>query len=661
MAAISAKFRGERSAWGKKLSELKSALQKYVRRGETVKALWCARELFSFREAPEPDGKGRIMTNFKHRLSIIFLEDVADITLVEAVRTLLNVDFADEKHDAQVYQAVRLMCGAKKGRVCSHARAIAAACTSKDADGLLDLYPSIKAVRERFGDIKKQNGDIDQATFEKWYFSLVYALHSREDVAIPIAWYIHLSDLSAPLQSTLAATKAKRKAPWHIFDALKAAHVPTAAVQGMYKDIQNTKESFLCWMLPLLAHVYEHPTAPCGAIPSEPGDSLPGVNAENLEFDDYVHDIHVTGAKEGGYVRFALEGSVVNNVNEPIVNSLWQSYYEDTKRVQDGLDAVGAGDVVTETPQIILTDAEFDEIFEGFFDEAVADATDANDEAEVPTNDEEEVPDAEAVAVAAADIEVAAAAAHADPVRETDYEFIVRTQITTSNGKTDVYFAHHPSGDLVVLKGPMPGRQQAQQSVDMSEWKRENGLPYTRARAIQLIPDRWPGGVPLGLRNRVNRDVPAWFLEFSSLIAEPIPTKEHGPTKMWAVTTVVDWDSLTQHQWKPMSNWGGLSETLKTDYVIALLARYVHGIGDLADRNFMVSGGRLYALDEDSRTTSVNMQGELRKNKAALVRRWIELNWGAIRPIICAWKDIPRTREVWWDVVKDEVMKLFDD
>ena len=47
-----ASFRRERSRNNMKLSELKSGLQKYVRRGEVEKALWCAGELFSFRDAP---------------------------------------------------------------------------------------------------------------------------------------------------------------------------------------------------------------------------------------------------------------------------------------------------------------------------------------------------------------------------------------------------------------------------------------------------------------------------------------------------------------------------------------------------------------------------------------------------------------------------------
>jgi hypothetical protein len=55
-ALLCAAFRRERGRDGKKLSELKSGLQKYIRRGEVDKALWCAGELFSFRDAPLTSG-----------------------------------------------------------------------------------------------------------------------------------------------------------------------------------------------------------------------------------------------------------------------------------------------------------------------------------------------------------------------------------------------------------------------------------------------------------------------------------------------------------------------------------------------------------------------------------------------------------------------------
>jgi len=68
------KFRSERSFHGHSLDVLKSALQKYIRRGEEDKAMYVAAELDMFADEGKPGE--RIRTNFIHRLQIIFLEDV---------------------------------------------------------------------------------------------------------------------------------------------------------------------------------------------------------------------------------------------------------------------------------------------------------------------------------------------------------------------------------------------------------------------------------------------------------------------------------------------------------------------------------------------------------------------------------------------------------
>lgn len=67
------KFRHERSLHGYSLDELKSGLQKYIRRSNEAGALFCASELDRFAEV---EGGERIRTNFIHRLMVIYLEDI---------------------------------------------------------------------------------------------------------------------------------------------------------------------------------------------------------------------------------------------------------------------------------------------------------------------------------------------------------------------------------------------------------------------------------------------------------------------------------------------------------------------------------------------------------------------------------------------------------
>ena len=76
---LSDKFRNEVSWNGFGSDVMKSGLQKYIRRGITEKALFCAGELDLFKEALE---RGEtIRTNFLHRLMVIYLEDVANLEI----------------------------------------------------------------------------------------------------------------------------------------------------------------------------------------------------------------------------------------------------------------------------------------------------------------------------------------------------------------------------------------------------------------------------------------------------------------------------------------------------------------------------------------------------------------------------------------------------
>jgi hypothetical protein len=251
--------------------------------------------------------------------------------------------------------------------------------------------------------------------------------------------------------------------------------------------------------------------------------------------------------------------------------------------------------------------------------------------------------------------------------------FIVRTQIVTSAGKTDVYLATLAAspGCCLIVKGPFTSRRPAELSCEMNEWKRVNRLPSLRMAIAQFYPDRWPEGTPLGIRNGRDRARPAWFLLIESLAPSAPPIALHEATKLWPATHVVDWDALPVLRWLPCKGgcWEQASERERADYVLALLARYVVSIGDLADRNFLRSswGGqtRVFSLDEDSRSGGVGLYAELRKHKARLVHEWLDRHWGEIEPTLRAWVDVERVagaagvERLQWILEKDQALALF--
>jgi len=582
-----AKFRAERSRYGKDLSELKSGLQKYIRRGETEKALWCAGELLSFRDAPEgPKERARIATNFRHRLMIILLEDVGDVGLWgEAGAALASPDLFTPQ---LVHRWVTRLACATKARVCSHARAVASL-QDPGAGAARELartkYPAIYGLYEDF--VLDPRAALECEP--EWGEALREAIEDRSPKAVFWAHAIQTKGASrAP-----AGYNWGRKPAWQILDVVYRTVDPGIreatrdAARAWYKDLQNTKEAFLCWMLPLLAHVFAHPLGRNSADHYHRPEGELFTPGGPADLDAYVHDIHTQrGDKKGGLTRFAEEGCYVTN-EDPIVFGPWKAFYGARKRLADAI--------------------------------AVSECLSAPGPAP---------PAPPPPAPAPAD------------GRETDYTFLARAQITTSRGKTDVYFARPPGARraIVVVKGPFAWRGPVDHAVKMAAWKRARGLPAASLEPKLLVPDRWPSGVPLGLRNLLPVEEPAWFLVAENLVTSPLRFCVHGATKCWPPQVVVDWGALGAHTWRPLVGWDTYTDREKLDYVLALLARYVVGIGDLADRNFMRSGGRLYSLDEDGQSAGALLPGkELRKKKAGLVRGFLEAHWDDVRSATSGW------------------------
>ena len=122
------KFRCEKSANGFDMSTLKSALQKYIRRGNEDMALRSMEELDRFAEVEDGSGE-RLRTNMLHRLQIIFLEDIGlgNYHLWKKMCEWMDILFEERKKpnrnrvvEIQTLELiVRNLCKSKKIRACS--------------------------------------------------------------------------------------------------------------------------------------------------------------------------------------------------------------------------------------------------------------------------------------------------------------------------------------------------------------------------------------------------------------------------------------------------------------------------------------------------------------------------------------------------------------
>jgi hypothetical protein len=544
---------------------MKSGLQKYIRRSILDKALYCAAELDLFKDAPNTKEAEGIRTNFLHRLMIIFMEDVENLALFDTIYTKMNQlfqerDKADRHKEKELYwvtEVVTLLVRSKKARICSHVRAL----FNPKYQPLHDRYPSMNSLW-----LPAQENTLEHncSMFKKH-------LKEKNLLAVQYAFWIEASEEKLPQKLVRSSQPV-----WFIFhqlmNPLQVAKTERVKkfVEWYKEHIGGMKEGFMCWLLPLLHELDIIPSGTADAV------EIPSYVARNREghtiiVDEYVLDKHTSKGRGKGLVEFALVGALVEPQAD-FVNPLWKQFYEDGKRYEEGVPILGEVPLtapLTAVPTIVR---------------------------KTTTISEEKT--------------------------ETDaYDFLVRTQLTTMGTKMDVYFAKTRQEQLVVVKGPYATRAEIDVLERNTAWKRQHGLPYNNFTVRHLLPNRWPEGVPLGARNKVDRTCPAYFLVFESYLQESdLRTMMHSST-LWPATEVVDWKQIPFHfTYKARP----LTQQEYMDYIHAILFRYLLGVSDFADRNFLMKDGRVISIDEDVEGRDIDMYGTLQKNKAAFLHEWLQ-------------------------------------
>lgn len=179
-------------------------------------------------------------------------------------------------------------------------------------------------------------------------------------------------------------------------------------------------------------------------------------------------------------------------------------------------------------------------------------------------------------------------------------------------GRPLVYYAwdlRAPSRVLVAVKGPMT-EPAAKAAVYVDTWKRRMGLPSVHQKIVWAVPDRF------GSAGQV---LPKPFLVSTCLIpATALPYVSPG-------SYVMDWSRVALH----IRFADDVARFRVVDYVHALLVRYLFGISDASDRNFLVaSGGIVVGVDEDSaKDRRVDLRDMLGPAKSAWVSAWIRENF----------------------------------
>jgi hypothetical protein len=569
-------FRHETSPdHGIPLDQLKSMLQKCVRGSGDPNpgalsdtrelALIATREVMSFEGAlPHPRVPG-VLTNVLHRLMITSLEDAdsADNHPQLAAWVAAYRAAADAPARCQLAQQwVEVLCDAPKSRACSHYRAVAMLSDIRDprfAHVRAAARDLAQAHHPEVWEIYQRHAAAAPVEEPGWRASLADLLRARDPRAVLRAWQIQ--EDGVPRTVPGPGGSRVRKSVWTVFAAIQdSGMLPPGRVEFgrvWYRELGSVKELFLCWMTLIVEIVDPHP--PVEWPPPSPLTSFPTRNTAAPVVPAVALDRHVAGRARGPgtLTRFALTGALV--LNPSARHPRFQAFYDDCKRLADGIAPVGAR-------------------------------------------------------------------------RETHYALRFRCQINTAAHKPDTYFAIAPDGREVVLKGPFPDRAGPDNAVRLAVWKRRAGLPSASSRAVSMLPDRWPEGVPLGRRNRVDRAADAWFLETENLTPLP-PAARHPGSARWPPTDVA---GRTPRDWDPMA--AGSTPREQVDYLLLLTARMAFAVGDCADRNFLRVGGRVVMVDEDDRTPGcAPLREQLKGAKHAQVLAWYAAHGAVVDAAVAAW------------------------
>lgn len=610
------------------LDVLLSALQKSVRLGAFVEALYLSREVTSLYKAELGEvevvagvsGNSSVkaaVTNALHRLLVIFVEDVESGTpqLKNYVCKIVGELIKKRGHKISAAEFERrfasvmyyMAMAPTKGRLYSYVRAL------KFAMNLPHLKDSASATYNTLARLPCVNlGKLIEIDLTKCADP---ALFSAENPKAKFADYQQKFNI-------------KEASPNYrlLFNEIPAREKWLAVSSELFN-------SSLCKLLPL-PKTYKLPTAVLttsfieDALQNADPGYLNGTKVPTLILSKHiVQDQHTKlGKNLKDSSRFALLGSLVNN-NSRVIPQNAIALYIGLKLSKDFIPRHPVDTASDASPtrlniDTILDNAEAAPAIRNFHRES------------------------------------------------TLITYEARAQVNTSDYKPDTYFGFM-WGHRVFVKGPYVTETLINQLSVLHivhSLKIHLGLPTVKPWRFNMSLSNLNNDLlkcPVGARNKCHIDpdhdvlgrTKYEFVVTRSLIPDTdeirkIPTIEYGKVKnvahtKWDLAKVVDWDTLS----KPSSkfkrgivgcpDFSAMESSEKMNFVIACAWRYCSGTSDPALRNFVwcMYNGHVYSVGEESAFTKPPTQFRFKEAVMQEMRSFVQSNFGEITVTIKRWID----------------------
>lgn len=206
------------------------------------------------------------------------------------------------------------------------------------------------------------------------------------------------------------------------------------------------------------------------------------------------------------------------------------------------------------------------------------------------------------------------------PEKESQLDFICRAQLVTSYSKTDTYYAKGIEKDvnqLWLIKGPYIERTQLDEFLKFQKIKKERKLPFIICFSRKMIVDLWPEHPGIGVRHKLKENEEAYFIFCKSVIPESELSFEYRSSKKWEKTKVVKLKEFSVNVFK-------LNNMQMVYYLKNIAFRLEYNIGDMADRNFIVSGNIVYSVDESATKSNICLKTQLGESKYSYIKEYFE-------------------------------------
>lgn len=362
LGQISTKVFNEKSYNGIDVSVLKSGLQKYCRRGEFEKGLWCLVELDLFSLAEKSDDKKvatvgkRIRTNMINRLIVMMSEEISianwllPIEIKQFYEAWLVKKQVNEKMARwSLVNMYKLILESKKIRIISDYRSL----YLLPPYYVDDKYMSI--LREKHKELLKKYGLYDkvycQFDFDtgKDLEGNIGELLKNCDERI---FVLLLKNFSSK-ESEIAIITVVWKALINFFDdGIKENELKINVIKSLkyFYYTMKHKEKYI-YLYHAILFVIKRNEINWNMKKSEivvtneeldRVDKLYKINlsGKNIELDDFIFDIHTKNKVniKDGRTMFAIEGSKVVNEDKNLLNEDYRKVYIELKKIIDQTD-----------------------------------------------------------------------------------------------------------------------------------------------------------------------------------------------------------------------------------------------------------------------------------------------------------------------------------